>query len=72
MAAIMWSPPREKTEECKDHLLYRATPPDRDTVKGYKNRFLFIFFPTACTYSLLFYFYNQFLLCVSSVGESYV
>ncbi len=30
---------RVKTEECKDHRLYRATPPGRDTGKGYKNRF---------------------------------
>ncbi len=26
----MWSSPRVKTEECKDHRLYRATPPGRD------------------------------------------
>ncbi len=32
----------------------RATPPDRDTGKGYKYRFLFILFLTACfTYVLL-------------------
>ncbi len=57
---------RVKTEECKYHRLYRATPPGRDTVKGYKYRFLFIFFLTACFTSVLF-FYNQFLLCVSKL-----
>ncbi len=36
-----------KTEECKDGL-YRATPPGRDTGKGYKYRFLFLLFPTTC------------------------
>ncbi len=54
---------REKTEECKDHRLYRATPPGRDTGKGYQYRFLFIFFLTA--FPFCFSFYNQFLLCVS-------
>ncbi len=44
---------REKTEECKDHRLYRETPPGRDTVKGYKYRFLFIFLLTACFTSVL-------------------
>ncbi len=44
---------REKTEECKDHRLYHATPPGRDTVKGYKYRFLFIFLLTACFTSVL-------------------
>ncbi len=49
------SPPHKKTEERKDHRLYRATTPDRDTGKGYKYRFLFIFFLTACfTYVLVF------------------
>ncbi len=43
----MWSPPRVKTEECKDHRVYRGNPPGRDTGKGYKYRFLFIFFLTA-------------------------
>ncbi len=47
------SPPRVKTEECKDHRLYRATPSGRDTVKGYKYRFLFILFLTACFTSVL-------------------
>ncbi len=37
-----------KSEECKEHRLYRATPPGRDTVKGHKYLFLFIFFLTAC------------------------
>ncbi len=36
----------------------------QDTVKGYKYRFLFIFFLTACFTSVLV-FYNQVLLCVS-------
>ncbi len=43
---------REKTEECKDHRLC-ATPLDRDTAKGYKYRFLFIFFLTAYLTSVL-------------------
>ncbi len=47
-AAVVWSPPREKTEECKDHRLYRATPPGRD-----KYHFLFILFPTICFTSVL-------------------
>ncbi len=55
---------RVKTEECKDHRLYWATPLDRDTAKGYKYRFLFIFFLTAC-FTSFFSFYNQFLRCVS-------
>ncbi len=42
---------RVKTEECKDHRLYRATPPGRN--KGYKYRFLFIFFLTPCFTSVL-------------------
>ncbi len=58
--------PREKTEECKDHQLYRATPPDRDTIKGYKYRFLFIFFLTAYFTSVLVFITNSccFLTCV--------
>ncbi len=52
-AAVVWSPPRVKTEECKDHRLYRVTPPGRDTVKGYKYHFLFIFFLTDCFTSVL-------------------
>ncbi len=44
---------RMKTEECKEHQLYRATPPGRDTVKGHKYLFLFIFFLTACFTSVL-------------------
>ncbi len=50
---------RVQTKECKDHRLYRATPPTRDTGKGYKYRFLFLLFPT--TFSFLFQFYNHFL-----------
>ncbi len=58
-----------KTEECKDHRLYRATPPDRDTGKGYKYRFIFILLIYALFYTWLhfclsFSLYNQFLLCV--------
>ncbi len=45
---------RMKTEECKDHRLYRETPPDTDTVKGYQYRFLFIFFLTSFTSVLVF------------------
>ncbi len=52
--------PREKTEECKDHRLYRATPPGRDTVKEYKYRFLFIFFLTACFTSVLVFITNSY------------
>ncbi len=44
---------REKTEECRDHRLYHETPPGRDTVKGHKYRFLFIFLLTACFTSVL-------------------
>ncbi len=51
---------RVKTEECKDHRLYRATPPDRDTSKGYKYRFLFIFFLTACFPSVLVFISNSY------------
>ncbi len=51
--------PRVKTEECKDHRLYRATPPDRDTGKGYKYRFLFLL--------LVSVFYNHSLLCVGKL-----
>jgi len=59
-AAVVWSPPQEKTEECKDHRLYRATPPGRDTVKGYKYHFLFIFFLTACFTSVLVFINNSY------------
>ncbi len=52
-----------QTEECKDHRLYRATPLDRDTVKGYKYRFLFTEQNAYCLFHLCFY--NQFLICVS-------
>ncbi len=55
-----------KTEECKDHRLYRATPPDRDTGKGFKYRFLLSLFPTTCSTSVSV-FYNHFLLCVSKL-----
>ncbi len=51
---------REKTEECKDHRLYRATPPGRDIVKGYKYRFLFIFYLTACFTSVLVFITNSY------------
>ncbi len=30
--------PCVKTKECKDHRLYIATPPGRDTGKGHKHR----------------------------------
>ncbi len=39
---------RVKTEECKDHQPYGATPPGRDTGKGYKYHFLLFIFPTTC------------------------
>ncbi len=55
-----WSPPRVQTEECKDHQLYRATPPGRDTGKGYKFCFLFILFPTICFISVLFFITNSY------------
>ncbi len=58
VAAVVWSPPRVKTEECKDHRLYRATPPGRDTAKGYKYRFLFILFLAACFTSVLVFITN--------------
>ncbi len=69
---------RVKTEECKDHRLYHANPPDRDTAKGYKYRFLFIFFLTLisqfsqmCMYSIyrvLTYNFSYFFLFVSRFG----
>ncbi len=63
-----------KTEECKDHRLYRATPPGRDTAKGYKHRFLFILFPTrflfilfptTCFTSVLVFITNSYYVLVS-------
>ncbi len=51
---------REKTEECKDHRLYRATPSGRDTAKLYKYRFLFIFFLTTCFTSVLVFITNSY------------
>ncbi len=50
----------EKTEECKDHRPYRATPPRRENAKGYKYRFLFIFFITACFTSVLVFITNAY------------
>ncbi len=41
------------SEDRKDHRLYRATPPGRDTGKGYNYRFLIILFLTACFTSVL-------------------
>ncbi len=49
-----------KAEECKDIRLYRVTPPGRDTVKGYKYRFLFILFPTTCLTSVLVFITNSY------------
>ncbi len=60
MAAVMWSPPCVKTEECKDHRLHRATPPGRDTGKGYKYRFLFILFSTTCFTAVLVLITNSY------------
>ncbi len=51
---------RVKTEEYKDHRLHRATPPDRDTAKGYKYGFLFIFSLTACFTSVLVFITNSY------------
>ncbi len=65
MAAVVWSPPREKTKECKDHRLYHAIPPDRDTAKGNKYRFLFIFFLTACFPSVLVFITNSYYVYAS-------
>ncbi len=45
--------------EFKDHRLYRATPPDRDSVKGYKCHFLFIFFLIASFISVLVFITNS-------------
>ncbi len=47
-------------EECKDHRLYRVTPPGRDTSNGYKYRFLFIFFLTASFTSVLVFITNSY------------
>ncbi len=60
MAAVVWSPPREKTEECEDHRLYRATSPGRDTDKAYKYRFLFLLFPNTCFPSVLVFITNSY------------
>ncbi len=61
---VIWRPPREKTEECEDHRLYRAPPPGRDTVKGYKYRFLFIFFLTACFISVIICITNSYYVYI--------
>ncbi len=53
-----------RREEGKDHRLYRVTPPDRDTGKGYKCRFLFIFFLTACFTSVLVFITNSYYVQV--------
>ncbi len=57
---IFYVPPCVKSEECKDHRLYRATPPGRDTGKGYKYRFLFILFPTTCFTSVFVFITNSY------------
>ncbi len=51
---------RVQTKECKYHRLYHATPPGRDTGKGYKYRFLFMFFLTACFTSVLVFITNSY------------
>ncbi len=58
---------RVKTEECKDHLLYRTTPPGRDSGKGYMYRFLFIFFLSACFTSVLVFITNYYYVLFVSM-----
>ncbi len=51
----------------EEHRLYPATPPCRDTAKGYKYRFLFIFFLNACFPSVFITNLDLILLCVSKL-----
>ncbi len=50
--------PCVKTEECKDHRLYHATPPCKDTGKGHKYHFWFILFSTPCFTSVSVFMTN--------------